>query len=268
MPQIEELKQCFYDNKYFNQFKPIQVNCNKCSCSADGIVDCTQKICLTDNKLVDRLRQISSSIGWKPKLYQEFVGRTLDEGLELRLGTKKPTERVKSMRRVTVKLDEVPRHFNASQEWRGMISDVRDQGWCGSSWAVSTATVASDRFRIKSRGSELVDLSVQQMLNCVRKQQGCHGGHLDFAWHYVRSTGLVEERCEPYQGFVGVCKVKHSSTLDQLNCAAPSVPRKTLYRTGPSYPLNNETDIMLEVMKFGPVQGEFSVIYTSIGIFG
>lgn len=69
------------------------------------------------------------------------------------------------------------------------MSDIKDQGWCGSSWAVSTATVASDRFAIQSKGREHVNLSAQHLLSCVRQQQGCKGGHLDRAWNYFRKTG-------------------------------------------------------------------------------
>lgn len=57
------------------------------------------------------------------------------------------------------------------------------------SWAVSTASVASDRFSVKSNGREIVDFAPQQLLSCVKRQQGCNGGHLDIAWNYLRSRG-------------------------------------------------------------------------------
>lgn len=44
-------------------------------------------------------------------------------------------------------LYRIPKWFDARKqpEWTGQISDVRDQGWCGASWAFSTLGVAQDR---------------------------------------------------------------------------------------------------------------------------
>lgn len=46
-------------------------------------------------------------------------------------------------------------------------------------------------------------------------------------------------------------------TKIQVGCELPSkVPRDHLYRVGPAYSLNNETDIMIEIFESGPVQGK------------
>lgn len=43
----------------------------------------------------------------------------------------------------------------------------------------------------------------------------------------------------------------------QVGCQLPTkVPRDHLYRVGPAYSLNNETDIMIEIFESGPVQGK------------
>lgn len=96
----------------------------------------------------------------------------------LRLGTKEPTHRVKAMTKLSNKKETLPRSFNALEEgkWAGFISPIFDQGWCGGSWAISTAAVASDRFGIQTKGKEAVVLSPQHLLSCVRKQLGCSGG--------------------------------------------------------------------------------------------
>lgn len=39
----------------------------------------------------------------------------------------------------------LPREFDSEDTWPGYISGIQDQQWCGSSWAISTAAVASDR---------------------------------------------------------------------------------------------------------------------------
>lgn len=42
-----------------------------------------------------------------------------------------------------------------------------------------------------------------------------------------------------------------------MGCELPTkVPRDHLYRVGPAYSLNNETDIMIEIFESGPVQGK------------
>ena len=40
---------------------------------------------------------------------------------------------------------DLPYSFDARDKWPGKIAGVRDQGWCGASWAFSTSSVASDR---------------------------------------------------------------------------------------------------------------------------
>lgn len=149
-------------------------------------MECEQDECISDTDVINNVNRMSRDLGWVARNYTEFWGRKLKEGLDLRLGTKEPTFLVQ---RLTVKPIDLPSHFNANEKWRGLISDVRDQGWCGSSWAISTATVASDRFSIQSKGRENVELAPQQFLSCVRNQQGCHGGRLDTAWNYFRREG-------------------------------------------------------------------------------
>lgn len=41
--------------------------------------------------------------------------------------------------------NKLPRRFDARQQWTGQLAPIQDQGWCGSSWAISTAAVASDK---------------------------------------------------------------------------------------------------------------------------
>lgn len=161
------------------------------TCQANGQTVCDQNICLIDDSLISNVNSISNTLGWRAANYSEFWGREYSEGLELRLGTKEPNKKVKAMSKLSIRPESLPRSFNALEEskWAGFISPIHDQGWCGSSWAISTAAVASDRFGIQTKGKESVVLSPQQLLSCVRKQLGCAGGHLDWAWNYIRKIG-------------------------------------------------------------------------------
>lgn len=75
--------------------------------------------------------------------------------------------------------------------------------------------------------------------------------------HYIYAHSLVDEECFPYIAAPGHCKVQRTSTLSSVGCQLPSkVPRDHMYRVGPAYSLNNETDIMIEIRESGPVQGK------------
>lgn len=144
---------------------------------------------MVDNGLIHNVNVLSRSISWKAHNYTEFWGRKYTEGLQLRLGTFEPIRRVKSQTKLSNRAERLPQKFNSVDHWPGLISDVVDQGWCGSSWAVSTASVASDRFGIQSKGKETTTLSAQNIISCARRQQGCKGGHLDAAWQFFRRQG-------------------------------------------------------------------------------
>lgn len=52
----------------------------------------------------------------------------------------------KALLPITPSIRHIPHEFDARKTWPGLISGVRDQGWCGSSWAFSTLGVAQDRY--------------------------------------------------------------------------------------------------------------------------
>ncbi|XP_029709832.2 uncharacterized peptidase C1-like protein F26E4.3 [Aedes albopictus] len=247
---------CTHNGHRFTPFDPPVVdNCNTCKCNNDGTKTCTDDVCLVDNELLKQLGHLERSVGWKATNYSEWWGHKYDEGKVMRLGTFYPKIKVKSMSRLTNGQDHLPTHFDATNYWPGFIGEVKDQGWCGSSWAVSTASVASDRFAILSKGREIVRLAPQQIISCVRRSQGCSGGHLDTAWNYFRRVGTVNEECYPYISAHNVCKIRPSDTLVTANCELPTkVDRTNMYKMGPAFSLNNETDIMIEIKKHGPVQ--------------
>lgn len=255
-PGPDNATSCVHKNHYFTPYHDVVVdNCNTCKCNYDGSVTCTKDVCLVDDDLLRQLHHLERSVGWKATNYTEWWGRKYDEAKKLRLGTFYPKVPVKGMKRITNKAGTLPRHFDASEHWTGLITEARDQGWCGSSWAFSTATMASDRFAILSKGREMIQLAPQQMLACVRRQHGCNGGYLDAAWYYLRKIGVVDEDCYPYIAAQNVCKIQPGDTLVTANCELPGkVNRTDMYRMGPALSLNNETDIMTEIKDRGTVQ--------------
>lgn len=69
---------------------------------------------------------------------------------------------------------------------------------------------------------------------------------------------IVEESCFPYAPAKQNCRFEllSAKTLEDARCYAPrNASRTELYKVGPAYSFKNETDIMIEIQKQGPVQG-------------
>ncbi len=60
----------------------------------------------------------------------------------------------------------VPDHFDGSRVWSSYLPEVRDQGTCGSCWAITTTGVLAMRLAIYTKGKIKVDLSPAGMLLC------------------------------------------------------------------------------------------------------
>jgi len=112
-----------------------------------------------------------------------------------------------SQPRVNVVLDSAPATV---VDWRtkGAVTEVKDQGQCGSCWAFS-ATEAIESYWFLS-SSKLVELSPQQITSCDKRDGGCNGGNTETAYQYVHSAGGIETSADyPYTsggGQTGVCK--------------------------------------------------------------
>ncbi|XP_066138275.1 cathepsin L-like proteinase [Euwallacea fornicatus] len=85
-------------------------------------------------------------------------------------------------------------------DWRenGMISAVKDQGNCGSCWAFSVTGAVEAQIAISQKSN--VILSEQELVDCEKRNNGCNGGALIYAYQYVKETGLTYEDEYPYQG--------------------------------------------------------------------
>lgn len=68
---------------------------------------------------------------------------------------------------------------------------------------------------------------------------------------------VADEDCYPYEATVGRCRATKMDNLRTMKCSIPD-NRQTdsLFKMGPGYSLNNETDIMWEIFHYGPVQGQ------------
>ncbi|XP_071536952.1 uncharacterized peptidase C1-like protein F26E4.3 [Panulirus ornatus] len=229
-------------------------NCIECTCDG-GKLKCEMEECMIEKEVMEEVNSEPRHYGWKAANYTHFWTKKIKEGFLLRTGTLDPEklslEMYPIIQRVNTSL--IPDHFDARRtrrEWRGRMSSVRDQGWCGASWVFSTLAVTQDRLSLLARGADPIQLSAQNLLSCANlAQHGCKGGHVERAWNYLRRKGVVQEACYRYEsGTSGKVPSCHNPTL---TCKDPD-----LYKMEPAYRIsNNEQDIQWEIMRNGPVQG-------------
>ena len=96
-----------------------------------------------------------------------------------------------------------------SLDWRerGVITDVKNQGKCGSCWSFS-ATGSMEAIHAIKTGT-LLNISEQNLMDCSNSygNRGCHGGSMDNAFKYVIDNGICSEKSYPYTGVEGECMV-------------------------------------------------------------
>lgn len=265
---------CFHEGRQYGVGDVITVNCNNCTCQKSYWKNevsfiCTEKPCLIRQEIIAHVN--NGNYGWRSSNYSFFWRMTLDDGVKYRLGTFRPTTPVMDMTPMRVRAtDTLPVYFDWRTKEPRSVSPILDQGNCGSSWAFSSTSVASDRIAVQSnQWNRLVRLSPQQILSCNRDQaqQGCSGGHLDRAWWYIWKVGAVEDTCYPYKSGVSMkaepCLLSRTSIRPgtQVKCPPGANTQSSMvYQTSPPYRIpSNEKEIMKEITDNGPVQATMEV---------
>ncbi|KAM4797491.1 tubulointerstitial nephritis antigen-like [Rhinophrynus dorsalis] len=270
-PPISIQKACVRHGQHYPKGATYRENCNLCTCANEGNWHCEQNPCLINPKTIEAVNK--GNYGWRAGNHSRFWGMTLDEGIQYRLGTARPSSSVMNMNELHVNMNNeiLPHYFNAAEKWPGMIHEPLDQGNCAGSWAFSTTAVASDRISIQSMGHMTPALSPQNLLSCdTRNQQGCRGGRVDGAWWFLRRKGVVTEACYPFAGLTAegptVPCMMHSRSMGRgkrqatTNCPNHYYSSNEIYQSTPAYRLaSSEKEIMKEVYENGPVQAIMEV---------
>merc|ERR1719277_1583829 len=89
------------------------------------------------------------------------------------------------------------------------MKHIRDQGGCGSCWAVSASTVLSSHSEIHAKN---MTFSTQQLVDCVPNPNscggtgGCQGATVELAFQYVMMVGAQDhDEYGPYRSVDGNC---------------------------------------------------------------
>lgn len=125
-------------------------------------------------------------------------------------------------------------------DWRtkGAVTDVKNQGSCGSCWAFSvTGNVEGQWFLSRNK---LLSLSEQELVDCDKVDHGCRGGYMGQGLKAVIEMGGLETESDyPYKGVDGMCKFNKTESQARVQSFV-GLPQ-------------NETELAYWLMKHGPV---------------
>lgn len=124
----------------------------------------------------------------------------------------------------------------------GRVSQVKNQGLCGSCWAFAAVGALEGQELVRNVSIEsLVELSEQNLLDCVTKDTGCDGGHFGDAFDYVRDASGVESELKyPYEMKQGKCRFQKELAVIANKGQA-------------TLPMGDEESLKKVVAKYGPV---------------
>ncbi|XP_050530570.1 cathepsin B-like [Daktulosphaira vitifoliae] len=175
----------------------------------------------------------------------------------------------------------IPKNFDARIKWKQCesIGTIRDQGNCGSCWALSTISAFSDRLCIANDYKFNKMLSAEELTFCCEPSSGCNGGYPISAWSFFKNHGVVtggaynsSEGCQPYQ--VAPCLHGESPEIEGSCKSQPleknHMCRKECYgdakidfKKDHKYTKNfyylSPDKIQKDVLTYGPIEASFDV---------
>jgi C1A family cysteine protease len=148
----------------------------------------------------------AKNLSWKMGV-TPFADLTGEEFSKIYLGKvlKNPVEGPKRTRVLAPHFEKADPAF----DWRtkGAVTPVRNQGQCGSCWAMTTVSAIESACYILTHN--LTAWSTQALMDCSGEagNQGCNGGYIDQSFKWIEAHPLPEDSCYPYTAASGTsCK--------------------------------------------------------------
>jgi len=106
--------------------------------------------------------------------------------------------------------------FPTSLNWitKGAVTDVKNQGQCGSCWAFSTCAGVEGLVAVSGKG--LQSLAPQELVDCDHVDDGCNGGLMDNGFNFIQSNGICSWNAYPYTARDGTCKKSSCSSVASI----------------------------------------------------
>lgn len=122
-----------------------------------------------------------------------------------------------------VPVSELPKEKDWRTHHPKITTDVKQQGMCGSCWAVAATAVLESHIALRTNGT-LLTLSPQELVSCVQNPEhcggagGCDGATYELAFDYVVQHGMVPETEFPYKSGKGAtvaCSLNSTSLQEE-----------------------------------------------------
>ncbi|XP_071548233.1 dipeptidyl peptidase 1-like [Panulirus ornatus] len=201
-----------------------------------------------DHKMIDEINSSQSS--WRAKAYPQHERYTMEE-MQKRAGSPgstllSPPKPKPATQEEKARVVSLPKNF----DWRDVegvnyVSDVRDQGKCGSCYTFASAGMMESRLRIVTHNQRQDVFSTQDVVSCSMLSQGCIGGFIYLiAGRYAQDQGMVAEECNPYVG-------QDESCDTDMSCARTYVSE--YHYLGGYFGACNEESMLQALVEHGPI---------------
>ncbi|KAL4491489.1 hypothetical protein ABPG72_008145 [Tetrahymena utriculariae] len=264
-PQSEQLE---LDQKQ-TQKKSKEINLNK---NAE----------LNQNVHKNRVDQLNSlNKNWQAGISSSFQDLTLDEvnkkaGRNKRKQQKKNSKKKKQNDSEITQLQEDQQqymHFSIQDvsdlpknfSWEEYIDNPIEQNDCGSCYIISTVQMLNARLKIKYGKDFSKKISMQHLLDCSFYSQGCDGGYPFELGRFGKDYFMLPDNQTKFQNQVKECQVNY---LEQVEEYFKVIDYGFV---GQQYGKGNEREMMLEIMKNGPIVANFKTsadfVYYKSGVY-